>query len=176
MNEMYNDDFEDETYDPEATGKEFVKQLTDDNDAKEHYETNIIEHPPANSNGDNVNENEHVENKWNESKKKEAIVEHNKSLSDLDYEDIIAGMPTRFRYHTVEKDSYGLSTEEILKADDSLLGQFVPLKKIAPYRDLKWMASGKARRKFRVAYRESLSKKNHADGINMKEKKETSEK
>ena len=91
-------------------------------------------------------------------------MDHSKTLNDLDYEDIIAGIPTRFRYHAVEKDAYGLSTEEILTADDKLLGQFVPLKKIAPYRDLKWMASGKARKKFRVSYREDLSKAINSNG------------
>ena len=90
--------------------------------------------------------------------KRKAIMEHANNLNTLDYEDTVAGLKTRFKYRTVEKDAYGLSTEEILTADDKLLGQFVPLKKIAPYRDSKWFAGGKARKKFRVAYREALEK------------------
>ena len=56
-------------------------------------------------------------------------------LYKLDYEDIIAGMPTRFKYRSVPKNNYGLSTEEILFAKDSTLKNFVSLKKMAPYRE-----------------------------------------
>jgi len=56
-------------------------------------------------------------------------------LYKLDYEDIVAGMPTRFKYRSVPKNDYGLSTEEILFAKDTTLKNFVSLKKMAPYRE-----------------------------------------
>ena len=56
-------------------------------------------------------------------------------LYKLDYEDIVAGMPCRFKYKKVEPNSFGLTCEEILFAKDSTLKQFVSLKKMTPYRE-----------------------------------------
>ena len=43
-------------------------------------------------------------------------------------------MPTHFRYVPVAKTSFGLSSSEILLADDKDLNEYVGLKKLAPYR------------------------------------------
>jgi protein KRI1 len=67
-----------------------------------------------------------------EKKLKEKMQEE---LYKLDYEDIIAGMPCRFKYRQVEANSYGLSCEEVLLAKDSTLKDFVSLKKMTPYRE-----------------------------------------
>jgi protein KRI1 len=78
-------------------------------------------------------------------------------LYKLDYEDIVAGMPTRFKYRQVEKNSYGLSTEEILFARDSTLKQFVSLKKLAPYREQgEHFTDSRRRRKFREMLQRDL--------------------
>lgn len=55
------------------------------------------------------------------------------SLYKLDYEDIVAGMPCRFKYKQVEREDYGLKVDDILHADDKALNRFVGLKKLAPY-------------------------------------------
>lgn len=55
-------------------------------------------------------------------------------LFQLDYEDIVADIPTRFKYRKVASDFKGLDPVEILKADDAALNDFVSLKKLAPYR------------------------------------------
>jgi protein KRI1 len=78
-------------------------------------------------------------------------------LYKLDYEDIVAGMPTRFKYRQVEKNSYGLSTEEILFARDATLKQFVSLKKMAPYSEQgEHMTDSRRRRRFREMLQKDL--------------------
>jgi len=55
-------------------------------------------------------------------------------LYELEFNDMVAGMPTRFKYTTTAKSSYGLTPTEILLADDKDPNEYVGLKKLAPYR------------------------------------------
>lgn len=59
----------------------------------------------------------------------------------LDYEDTIGDLKTRFKYRQVEPNSYGLKTYEILQSDDRDLNQYVPIKKLAPYREDEWQVT-----------------------------------
>lgn len=56
----------------------------------------------------------------------------------LDYEDSIGDLKTRFKYRPVKSSRFGLKTKEVLMLDDKELNQFVPLKKLATYREKEW--------------------------------------
>lgn len=56
----------------------------------------------------------------------------------LDYEDTIGDLKTRFKYKPVKAMRYGLTPEEVFTFDDKDLNQYVPLKKLAPYREDEW--------------------------------------
>lgn len=54
---------------------------------------------------------------------------------NLDYEDIVGGVPVRFNYKRVEPDSFRMTAEEILIGEDKELNQRASLKYLAPYRN-----------------------------------------
>ncbi|KAJ3274803.1 KRRI-Interacting protein 1 [Terramyces sp. JEL0728] len=69
----------------------------------------------------------------------------------LDYEDVVGDLPVRFKYRKTDPETYNLTPEDILMADDQDLNELVSLKKLAPYRfgsvkerdQLKWKNSKK---------------------------------
>ena len=89
-------------------------------------------------------------------------------LYRLDDEGIVAGMPTRFKYRQVERNNYGLSTQEILLARDATLKQFVSLKKMAPYNEGgEYSARSNTRRRFREMLKQDIEEQTAAQNLLM---------
>ena len=92
-------------------------------------------------------------------------------LYNLDYEDMIGDTPVRFHYTKVRPASYGLSTDEILQADDSELRKFVSIKKLAPYRDHDWRITKNKVRKFKALLKKQLKREEKEAKENRKKEK-----
>jgi len=141
------------------------------------------EETPSNRASGDVSDDEHGddwpeedqgegEGDWDDQQQEESELEKKvkarmmDELYKLDYEDIVAGQPTRFKYRKVKPNNYGLSTEEILFARDKTLKQFVSLKKLAPYREDEHYVGSRKRRKFR-----EMLKRDMEEHIAVEEKK-----
>ena len=87
---------------------------------------------------DAVDENdmdaEKIENRVPEADRQKEARELMDEYYNLGYEDMIGDTPTRFKYASVPKDTYGLSAVDILMADDADLNNVVGLKHMQPYR------------------------------------------
>jgi protein KRI1 len=178
MKESYGDDYyqqEDPEWKTDQDVREFVKSDEDgallvgqdDPDGGLYDNVDEAEYEPDGDEGyDDAEEEWPEEEEYHdddEEQPKETELEQKvkakmmDELYKLDYEDIVAGMPTRFKYRQVEKNSYGLSTEEILFARDATLKQFVSLKKMAPYSEQgEHMTDSRRRRRFREMLQRDL--------------------
>lgn len=91
----------------------------------------------------------------------------------LGFEDVIAGgLRTRFAYTAVPADDFGLTTEDLLLADDADLSRYVSLRKLAPYREQPWVVPSKRRRREVAEIRKRLRQR---DGTSTGEKSTLSE-
>ena len=53
----------------------------------------------------------------------------------LDFEDIVGGIPTRFKFRQVPPNDFGLTAEELLYSEERELNRWAPLRKVVTYRE-----------------------------------------
>ncbi|KAG6857754.1 hypothetical protein H0H87_004170 [Tephrocybe sp. NHM501043] len=74
-----------------------------------------------------------------EEMRKRKLDEYMDEIYGLDFNDIVADMPTRFKYVPVQPQNFALTPVEILMATDQELNEYMSVKKYAPYRhEMKW--------------------------------------
>ncbi|KAF9268494.1 Krr1-domain-containing protein [Marasmius fiardii PR-910] len=81
------------------------------------------------------------EEEWDgtEEMRKRKLGEYMDEIYGLEFNDMVGGMPTRFKYTKVKSETFALSPVEILLATDQELNEYMSIKKYAPYRnDGKW--------------------------------------
>ncbi|KAG1856903.1 KRI1-like family C-terminal-domain-containing protein [Suillus tomentosus] len=83
---------------------------------------------------------EYDEEEWDgtEEMRKRKLDEYMDEVYGLEFNDMVAGMPTRFKYTTAAPQTFALTPSEILMATDKELNQYVSVKRYAPYRAEKW--------------------------------------
>lgn len=69
-----------------------------------------------------------------EEMRKRKLDEYMNELYSMDFNDLVGGLPTRFKYAPVKPTNYGLTPAEILMATDADLNEFMGIKKFAPYK------------------------------------------
>ncbi|KAI9063919.1 Krr1-domain-containing protein [Trametes sanguinea] len=119
-----------EPEDGESKKKKKKKKKKKDEDAVDEGGVDIdemdaeVERPPQD------------EEEWDgtEEMRKRKLEEYMDEIYGLDFNDMVAGMPTRFKYTKVEPQNFGLTPAEILMATDAELNQYMGVKKLAPYR------------------------------------------
>ncbi|KAK0502995.1 KRI1-like family C-terminal-domain-containing protein [Armillaria luteobubalina] len=69
-----------------------------------------------------------------EEMRKKKLDEYINELYELDFNDMVGGMTTRFKYTPVQAQNFALTPAEILMATDAELNEYMGVKKYAPYR------------------------------------------
>ncbi|KAF0750345.1 protein KRI1, partial [Aphis craccivora] len=91
-----------------AKRKEKKKLMMDEDDAETDHIKKIPKYNPANG----------------------SFEKYIDEYYSLDCEDVVSGVPTRFTYNKVLPNDYGLTIDEILRADDNELNKWYPLGKL----------------------------------------------
>ncbi|KAH7925289.1 Krr1-domain-containing protein [Leucogyrophana mollusca] len=107
-----------------------------------------------------------AEEEWDgtEEMRKRKLEEYMDEVYGLEFNDVVAGMPTRFKYATTAPQTFALTPAEILMATDQELNQYMSVKRYAPYRAEKWDRDrGERLKEFRDKVRERVGGSGFAD-------------
>ena len=179
MPEEMQQESEEENENEENENEENENEENDDaENENEENENEENDNKEKDDNDDEKNENDNNNND-NDEETKAARAEAEKLMDELyqlDYEDMIGSMPVRFHYTQVKPQSYGLSTEEIMDADDKELRQYVSIKKMAPYREREWYVPKNKAGKFKSQLQKKLKKMEEEEKKSRKEEKKNRKK
>lgn len=87
--------------------------------------------------------------RWIVKKKRKEVEDLYDELYKLDYEDMIGDQQFRFPYKEVPARDYGLTTEEILAADDKELRSYISIKRMTPYQEREYKVRKDKTRQFK---------------------------
>ncbi|TYH07880.1 hypothetical protein ES288_A08G270000v1 [Gossypium darwinii] len=173
--EKGEDDVEDEDEDEDGDEDENEKEDDGDGDdeGKEHESDD-------NEEDDEESKEEETEEGKRKRKRKMSVVQ--KALNEmweefynLDYEDTIGDLKTRFKYVKIKPNRFGLKPSELLALDEKELNQYVSLKKLAPYTDKEWKVPNSKRYQQKLRIKELLKEKQRHQKVSKKRSRETAE-
>ncbi|XP_022729334.1 protein KRI1 homolog [Durio zibethinus] len=104
-----------------------------------------------------------------------ALQEMWEEFYNLDYEDTIGDLKTRFKYVKIKPNRYGLKPKEILALDEKELNQYVSLKKLAPYTDKEWKVPNSKRYQQKLRIKELLKEKRNGQKAGKKRSRDAVE-
>ena len=179
MPEEMQQESEEENDDEENENEENENEENDDEENEENDNKEKDDNDDEKNENDSNNDENDNNNNDNDEETKAARAEAEKLMDELyqlDYEDMIGSMPVRFHYTQVKPQSYGLSTEEIMDADDKELRQYVSIKKMAPYREREWYVPKNKAGKFKSQLQKKLKKMEEEEKKSRKEEKKNRKK
>ncbi|EOY09750.1 KRR1 family protein, putative isoform 1 [Theobroma cacao] len=168
----------------EEMGEEEKGELKNEEEEEEEEEDDDDDEGKEHKNEDEEDDEERKEEEIEEGKRKrkrklsivqKALQEMWEEFYNLDYEDTIGDLKTRFKYVKTKPNRYGLKPKELLTLDEKELNQYVSLKKLAPYTDKEWKVPNSKRYQQKLRIRELLKEKQNYQKAGKKRSRDAAE-
>ena len=82
---------------------------------------------------------------------------------------LIDKKPTKFHYVKVDRDEYGLTDEMLLLLDDKTINKYIPLRRLAPYREKKPLNDYQKKQVFKSLEKELERRKRELNAMSERE-------